>query len=149
MLSVELKPITSCLDVDNCVHLKRAILEIIAAGVANTKKDLECFTNSTLLAMEKSFNFDYFHRKDSMTISGKKSKLKKLDLTIQDSQEEMDDDEAVQVQDPIANCMQFLINYEFIRQQMNEDTHEMNYIATRLGNACLGKSADVFIVEVF
>lgn len=44
------------------------------------------------------------------------------------------------VNDPIYYCMKFLEEYEFIRIQLNENSNELNYIATRLGYACLASS---------
>ena len=38
----------------------------------------------------------------------------------------------------IHDALNFLIEFEFVRLQMNEETSEQNYMATRLGMACLG-----------
>lgn len=42
-------------------------------------------------------------------------------------------------QEYIGTALDFLIEYEFIRLQNNEETQEQHYVATRLGQACLGK----------
>lgn len=57
LVCATLPPLQSCLDADGHVHLKRAILEIIASGMASSIGDLEQFTNSTLLASEKEVRF--------------------------------------------------------------------------------------------
>lgn len=98
--------------------------------MAITKTDLENFIKSTLLYSEKNFEIKYFDD-DSFLVPGRKTRSGKMikgNLT-GSKDEEMD---------PIGKCMLFLEEYEFIRLQYNEDTHEMNYIATRLGHACLG-----------
>lgn len=114
--------------------MKRAILEIIASGVASTKNDIKLFINSLLLCVEKGTNlFKYFEKDDyekSFVNNISNKGAKKTSIIEECSQNE----------DPIANCIAFLIEYEFIRLQLNEETNEMNYIPTRLGNACLGES---------
>lgn len=50
LLSTTLQPIQSCLEESG--RLKRAVLEIIASGVASTPDDIKLFTSSTLLAVE-------------------------------------------------------------------------------------------------
>lgn len=42
-------------------------------------------------------------------------------------------------QEYIGTALDFLIEYEFIRLQNNDETQEQYYVATRLGQACLGK----------
>lgn len=51
LMTVELKPVESCLE--GAGKLKRAILEVIASGVASTPGDVDLFTKSTLLAVEE------------------------------------------------------------------------------------------------
>lgn len=125
LIGAALKPLTSCLDVDGFSHLKRALLEIIASGMATTKADLEKFIRCTLIYSEKNFEIHYFHENNSRSKQTRANGSKNTS--------KMDDNE-----DPIAQCMNFLEQYEFIRIHFNEDSKEMNYIATRLGHACLG-----------
>lgn len=49
LLSANLPPIESCLEESG--RLKRAVLEVIASGVASTPDDIKLFTSCTLLAM--------------------------------------------------------------------------------------------------
>lgn len=105
--------------------MKRAILEIIASGMATTKSDLEAFCNCTLLSAEKQIKWKY-EVVEKEWPSSRKNCIR--------SQEESGDNDS----DPIGTCMRFLLQYEFIRFQMNDNTNEMNFIATLLGNACLG-----------
>lgn len=128
LLSAALRPIASCLDVENYVNLKRAILEIIAAAVATTKADLEQFAKCTMLASDRNISFVY-EEADVLAIANSSAKPKDSTALLND-----------QSLDPIADCMTFLIRYEFVRLQLNEDTSEMNYMATRLGTACLASS---------
>ncbi|KAJ6647650.1 DNA polymerase theta, partial [Pseudolycoriella hygida] len=115
-----LKPLSSCLAMDSCVNLKRAILEVIASGMATTKADLEAFCDCTLLSTEKHINF--------------KCEILDNEFKCSSGNGSQEQDHG---SDPIGTCMRFLFKYEFIRFQMNENTKEMNFIATRLGNACL------------
>lgn len=92
--------------------------------MATTKEDLEAFCNCTLLSSEKQINFKCeLMEKDSQLSGGFRS-------------QEKDRDDG---SDPIGTCMRFLLAHEFIRLQMNDNTKEMNFISTRLGNACLGE----------
>lgn len=50
LMSASLAPIKSCLETAG--KLKRAILEVVASGVASTPQDVRLFTESTLLAFE-------------------------------------------------------------------------------------------------
>ncbi|XP_057670465.1 DNA polymerase theta isoform X1 [Diorhabda carinulata] len=50
LMSAVLPPVKSCLESEG--KLKRAILEVIASGVATTPEDVKIFTESTLLAVE-------------------------------------------------------------------------------------------------
>lgn len=120
LIGAKLQPLTSCLAADSHVNLKRAILEIIASGMAKTSTDLEQFANCTLLASEHDICFAY----DGSVRN--RSQIVSKSLVAND--------------DPISNCMEFLIKYEFIRLQLNEETNEMNFMATRLGAACLNSS---------
>lgn len=95
--------------------------------MATTKTELEEFCNCTLLSSEKQIKFQY-----------KALNAHLLTATAIGNMRSQEGDEAHDV-DPIETCMKFLLNYEFIRLQMNETTNEINFIATRLGNACLGK----------
>lgn len=58
LLSAKLHPIESCLE--GAGKLKRAILEVIASGVATTPEDITLFTNCTLLAagLEENMGID-------------------------------------------------------------------------------------------
>lgn len=127
LVSAKLTPLSSCLGTDGHAHLKRAILEIIAAGMATTKNDLERFTNSTLLASEQSIFFTYVEETDRNDASKRKP-----------SQNESLDEQSNA--DPISNCIHFLLKFEFIRKISNEETGETQFVSTRLGNACLASS---------
>lgn len=50
LMIADLKPVESCLE--GAGKLKRAILEVIASGVASSPDDIDLFTKSTLLAVE-------------------------------------------------------------------------------------------------
>lgn len=117
-----LDPISSCLDVDNHAHLKRALLEIIASGVANTKGDLESFVNSTLFCQQHNMNFSYFADDIPMEVDKKEEKEDAIDA------------------DPIKTSMDFLLEYEFIRIHIDDEANEMKFVPTRLGLACLSSS---------
>lgn len=93
--------------------MKRALLEVISSGVACTKEDIDNFVNCTLLSAQKQ-------------------------LESQNQKSTQDQDETLD-QGCIGSALDFLIEYEFIRLQNNEETQEQNYVATRLGQACLGK----------
>lgn len=56
LMSTELKPVESCLE--GAGKLKRAILEVVASGVACYLKDIDLFTKSTLLAVEGEYSDD-------------------------------------------------------------------------------------------
>lgn len=51
LMSAELRPVESCLECAG--KLKRAILEVIASGVASSPHDVDLFTKCTLLAAEQ------------------------------------------------------------------------------------------------
>jgi DNA polymerase theta len=95
--------------------------------VANTKTDLENFTKCTLLWAEKGCTFKFFVDND---VAVKKKQQPRREAT---------DDPNILL-DPMTACMEFLTEYEFIRLQLNDETNEMNYVATRLGQACLASS---------
>lgn len=102
--------------------MKRALLEVISAGVANTKEELDKFLNCTLLYAQKQYNHN------------------NKETNIENDETDLD-----------ANALDFLIEYEFIRLHKNveggnkegEDEVEVKeerYVATRLGMACLSAS---------
>lgn len=93
--------------------------------MATTKADLEAFCDCTLFSSEKQIKF----------------KCEMLGNEFQSSvgtgscpQEQNQDDGS----DPIGTCMRFLLQNEFIRLQMNDNTNEFNFMSTKLGQACLG-----------
>lgn len=111
-----------CFSLSQC-HLRRAILEIIASGIAQTEKDLAHFFKCTLL--------DLVHRHQMLSLNGIHTTGAENDANSTHV--------ALEHSDPIKNSMQFLEQYEFIRIHFNEDKQENTYIATRLGYACLGE----------
>ncbi|KAI8130699.1 DNA polymerase theta [Lucilia cuprina] len=112
LITADLRPISSCLDHDSSTHLKRALLEVISSGVATSKEDIDNFVNCTLLSAQKQLE----------------------NQEKEQSQDECTDSEY------IGGALDFLIEYEFIRLQKNEETQEEHYVATRLGQACLASS---------
>ncbi|XP_037810645.1 DNA polymerase theta isoform X2 [Lucilia sericata] len=112
LITADLRPISSCLDHDSSTHLKRALLEVISSGVATSKEDIDNFVNCTLLSAQKQL----------------------ATQEKEQSQDECSDSEY------IGGALDFLIEYEFIRLQKNEETQEEHYVATRLGHACLASS---------
>lgn len=119
LIYAKLTPISSCLDV-NEGNLKRAILEIIASGVATTVNDVEHFIQCTLLWTE---NKDFFKRCTN-TVEKMSGNITEVVVAI----------------DPITKCLKFLLEYEFIRLQFDDKIGEEIYIPTMLGNACLSSS---------
>ncbi|EDV94624.1 DNA polymerase theta [Drosophila grimshawi] len=115
LVTAQLKPIRSCLDLDGSTHLKRALLEVISSGVASSKKDVDSFFNCTLLSVQKTLN-------------------PQVEKETED--EDKDEDEAHYITD----ALDFLVEYEFIRLQTDEETDTEHYVATRLGAACLASS---------
>lgn len=96
--------------------------------MAVTKGDLESFIKSTLLYSEKNFDI---HIMDDISFGpGRKTRSGRLIKSTPN------DNDA----NPICQSIRFLEEYEFIRMQFNDETQEMNYVATRLGHACLGKT---------
>lgn len=104
--------------------------------MASTKNDLESFCDCTLLSVEKQIKFKC-EIEDKELASSCRSDIR--------SQEENQDCGS----DPIGTCMQFLLKYEFIRIQMNENNNEINFISTNLGNACLGNYTHLFVCLIF
>ncbi|XP_017084683.2 LOW QUALITY PROTEIN: DNA polymerase theta [Drosophila eugracilis] len=110
LVTAQLQPITSCLEMDGSTHLKRALLEVISSGVASTKQDIDCFVNCTLLSAQKA-------------------------LEEKEQPPEEDSDSHY-----INDALDFLVEYEFVRLQTNEEMDTTAYVATRLGAACLASS---------
>lgn len=104
-------------------------MEIIASGVASTTADLETFVNCTLYSCEKkcpfSFNLD--------SLKGT-SAIKRV------APESIPPEESLDKTNPIASCVRFLLEYEFIRLQHSEETNETFLVSTSLGSACLAAS---------
>lgn len=130
LVEASLDPISSCLDIDSHAHLKRALLEIIASGVANTKPDLEKFVSSTLFCQENQISFSFFeHAIEDCATNTDKTKKDSDIATASDDQH-----------DPIKSSMEFLLEYEFIRLHVDDETKEPQFVPTRLGMACLSSS---------
>ncbi|XP_030370750.1 DNA polymerase theta [Scaptodrosophila lebanonensis] len=106
LITADLKPISSCLELDSSTHLKRALLEVISSGVASSIQDINTFVNCTLLSAQKALA------------------------------ESADEEET----DYISDALDFLVEYEFVRLQTDEETETQRYVATRLGCACLASS---------
>uniref|UniRef100_A0A1I8PUM1 DNA-directed DNA polymerase n=1 Tax=Stomoxys calcitrans TaxID=35570 RepID=A0A1I8PUM1_STOCA len=111
LVTADLRPITSCLEMDSSTHLKRALLEVISSGVATTKADIDNFVKCTLLSAQKQMSNNQN----------------------ESNQEDMEDEY-------IGGALDFLVEYEFVRLQNSEETNEQYYVATRLGMACLASS---------
>ncbi|EDV42218.1 uncharacterized protein Dana_GF17871 [Drosophila ananassae] len=111
LVTAQLQPISSCLEMDGSTHLKRALLEVISSGVATTRQDIDRFVNCTLLSAQKAM------KNDENPVADEES----------DS-------------NYINDALDFLIEYEFIRLQTDEETETSAYVATRLGAACLASS---------
>lgn len=77
--------------------------------MATTKEDIDNFVKCTLLSAQKQ-------------LTNEQS---------EDSKESLQDEF-------ISGALDFLVEYEFVRLQNNEETNEQCYVATRLGMACLG-----------
>lgn len=136
LVGAQLPALRSCLAADGHVHLKRAILEIIAAGMAVSREDLEQFTNATLLATERGVPFSCATAADALGDSRRRRRSR--NSSTMDSEAAEDDDS-----DPIAMCLRFLLRYEFVRLQTPDDgagEGESLFVATRLGMACLASS---------
>lgn len=133
-----LSPITSCLvrrnsetaNIDyNDNNIKRALLEIIAAGVATTNEDLMLFVQSTLFFMEHSDLFADLN----FNVSLLRHTADKAGALVRPSSES----------NILVECVKFLIEYEFVRIQIHEEEadsdKQMHFLATRLGLACLSR----------
>ncbi|KAH8375953.1 hypothetical protein KR200_010753 [Drosophila serrata] len=114
LVTAQLQPITSCLEMDGSTHLKRALLEVISSGVASTRQDIDSFVNCTLLSAQKA-----------------------LEASSADVEPPPEDDSDGNY---ISDALDFLVEYEFIRLQTDEETESSTYVATRLGAACLASS---------
>ncbi|KAM7364011.1 DNA polymerase theta isoform 2-T3 [Cochliomyia hominivorax] len=112
LITADLRPISSCLALDSSTHLKRALLEVISSGVATSKEDIDNFVNCTLLSAQKQL----------------------INQEEEESHNKSSDGEN------IGSALDFLIEYEFIRLQKNDETQVQYYVATRLGQACLASS---------
>ncbi|XP_050096845.1 DNA polymerase theta [Anopheles aquasalis] len=124
----ELPPLRSCLDADNYTHLKRAVLEIIASGTATTAPLLEDFVNATLYSCDRSYRFSVGEQLLATVTTTKQMSKDTKNVSVQ----------AATGDDPVANCLAFLLEYEFIRLQETEERTVLT--ASRLGHACLAAS---------
>lgn len=112
--------------------MKRALLEIIASGVATTCTELEEFIKCTLYHSEHKFEINYF-----ANILAEYKKRAQSKMKLQSNGNEHDD---IDDSDFIGKCMRFLQQYEFIRLQYDEEIDEIKFTSTRLGHACLASS---------
>lgn len=113
-------------------HLKRALLEIIASGVATTPSQLETFIKCTLYHSEHKFEIKYFENVSNEYKA--QTALKSIpNPSLPDADEDGD-------MDLVEKCMRFLERYEFIRMQFDDNEQELRIVATRLGYACLASS---------
>uniref|UniRef100_A0A182SAY3 Helicase C-terminal domain-containing protein n=1 Tax=Anopheles maculatus TaxID=74869 RepID=A0A182SAY3_9DIPT len=135
LIGTELPPVRSCLDNENYTHLTRAVLEIISSGSVTTSEDLESFVNATLYSCERAHRF---------TVNDDDLLRKQAPKTKQLPSGGDDDGNGTEDTDPIAACISFLLEYEFIRllQPDDPDGHGQRTVlsATRLGHACLAAS---------
>lgn len=137
LVCAQLPVLRSCLAADGHVHLKRAILEIIAAGMAASTGDLEQFTNSTLLAAENGVPFSCVAVAESLRDQrNTRSRRSRDSSAVMDSEAPAAEDD----RDPIATCLRFLLRYEFVRLQSDDTGGDAHFVATRLGMACLASS---------
>ena len=97
--------------------------------MASSKCDLEEFVNLSLFHQQNGEIFAYFKENDDEVKALLKSKKKWR-------RKEKSDDEDIE-KDPIKNSINFLVDYEFIRYQLNEETDELKFVPTSLGRACL------------
>lgn len=114
--------------------MKRALLEIIASGVATTRSELEAFVKCTLFHSEHQFKIKYFDEileEYKANPTRTKKKLKPIDDTFTNDASDSDF---------VGNCMRFLESYEFIRLQFDDEIEELKFLSTRLGYACLASS---------
>ncbi len=91
--------------------------------MASNKEDLELFCQCTLLAFDLQAQYD--------------CKILDKDLIVNSIPSQSGSS------NPIGICMRYLLTKEFIRLQMDNSTGEHNFVATRLGSACLGNTTAV------
>lgn len=114
--------------------MKRALLEIIASGVATTRNELESFIQCTLFHSEHQFEIKYFHNILDEYKAQSLAKSKRKMVPAEDDADDAEDS------DFVGKCMRFLERYEFIRLQFDEHQKEIKFVSTRLGYACLASS---------
>lgn len=134
LISCPLKPIISCLNADNHAHLKRALLEIIASNMANTRSELENYINQTFYCQGNKISFDYFTKNtdaDLKAFVDNKSQKKIGDLVASGKNKNDEND-------PIKDSMNFLLEYDFVR--LHNSDEEIKFVPTRLGLACLSSA---------
>lgn len=134
LIAAKLNPIQSCLDSNEYVHLKRAILEVIAtSNMANTREDLEIYVNHTLYCQRNEISFEYLKKTSSEEFKAvvKMNSQKKVNDLFSNKETELD---------PIKNSINFLLEYEFIRLHQSNDGDDIKFVPTRLGLACLTSS---------
>lgn len=134
LISCPLKPLVSCLNADDYAHLKRALLEIIASNMANTRSELESYINQTLYCQGNEISFDYFTKntdEDLKAFVENKSQKKVNDLGVNGKRK-------TAVVDPIKDSMNFLLEYDFVR--LHHGDEEIKFVPTRLGVACLSSA---------
>lgn len=133
-----LNPITSCLVTKtpddgveyNMNNMKRVLLEIIAAGVATTNDDLKLFVHSTLFYVEHK---DLFENLDFEAVAKQAGMTKGIGKYPGQDGEDSEEN-------ALLACIKFLIEYEFVRIQVNVETDtRVHLFATRLGLACLSE----------
>lgn len=117
--------------------MKRALLEIIASGVATTRSQLETFVKCTLYHAENKFEIKYFEQiSEEYKSNPTRKKIKSKSKTNDDTHDVNDANDL----DLVGNCMRFLEGFEFIRIQFDDEMHELKFVSTRLGYACLASS---------
>lgn len=138
-----INPITSCLVYRladgrieyNMNNLKRALLEIVAAGAASSNEDLKVFVQSCLFYVE---NEDLFRDLDFGILARKSLDRKEKKVNTNEAQDQVSLESSSS--NIVLDCIEFLIEYEFIRVHVDEEDPEKqaHFIASRLGQACLG-----------
>ncbi|XP_075244842.1 DNA polymerase theta-like [Convolutriloba macropyga] len=117
LMNSQLKRVESCLDFSSGVTnaLKRALLEIIAAGIAKTEKDLEVYFESTLLHAASTLKVS---DSSQFILSGFQS-LKSQNLTSEEGTSN-------EMMHPVSVCVSYLENFEFIRfhEQIDQENAE-------------------------
>jgi DNA polymerase theta len=133
LLNLPLQTLSSALESDNYSHFKRALLEVIASGVASTMEDLECFINSTLFCQQHGIVFNYSELKnDELNISQQETSNHEVKLKFAQESKEF--------QDQIKASIDFLLEFEFIRHFQDTKEDQLRFVPTRLGLACLSSS---------